>query len=182
MASDINPLYLQTLQALRSDRPYLDVSYCDVTDLSSFPRAAGGCDTVICLNVVEHVEDDRGALSNMKSVLAEGGQAIILVPQGQWNFGTLDTVLGHVRRYSKESLRRLAADCGLEVLKILEFNRIGTIAWFLNGKILRRRTFGLGQVLVLNLLTPLFRLIDRLIPVPSLSIIAILRRPRSQAP
>jgi glycosyltransferase involved in cell wall biosynthesis len=90
VASDINPLYLQTLTALSSERPYLNAAFCDVTELASFPRVEEGFDTVICLNIIEHVEHDRIALNNIKSVLAPHGAAIILVPQGQWNFGTLD--------------------------------------------------------------------------------------------
>jgi glycosyltransferase involved in cell wall biosynthesis len=174
VVSDINPLYLQTLAALRADRPYVKAVYCDVTDLRSYPRDEGPYDTVICLNVIEHLKDDRAALLNIKSVLAPEGKAIVLVPQGQWNFGTLDEALGHERRYSREQLRGLADDCGFEVRELVEFNRIGTIAWFLNGRILRRRTFGLGQIMLLNLLTPIFRAIDRLLPVPSLSLIAVI--------
>src|SRR3954470_935442 len=176
MASDINPLYLQTLGHLQADRPYLRSSYCDVTDFATFPRDAAPFDTVICLNVIEHVPDDRVSLRNIATVLADGGRAIVLVPQGQWNYGTLDEVLGHRRRYDEESLRALAGGCGFEVEKVVDFNRIGTIAWYLNGKILRRRKFGLGQILVLNLLTPLFRLIDRFVPAQPLSLIAVLRK------
>jgi glycosyltransferase involved in cell wall biosynthesis/phospholipid N-methyltransferase len=181
VVSDINPLYLQTLAALRQDRPYLSASYCDVTDLETFPRAEGGYDTVICLNVIEHVADDRGALANIHASLAPDGRAIVLVPQGQWNFGTLDQVLGHVQRYSKEGLRTLAASAGFEVERIVDFNRPGTLAWFLNGKVLRRRSFGLVQIKLLNLLTPLFRVIDRMVPLPALSLIAVLRPARAQA-
>ena len=141
-----------------------------------FPGDQWGLDTVICLNVIEHIEDDRAALKNIKKVLAVGGKAIILVPQGQWNFGTLDTVLEHKRRYSEESLRQLAADCGFEVQQILRLNRVGTLAWFINGKLIRRQNFGLFQIWALNWLTPLFRVIDRFLPVPALSLIAILRR------
>src|SRR5262249_21949305 len=136
VASDVNPLYLQTLGAISVDRPYMKASYCDITDISSFPRIEEGYDTVICLNVIEHVEDDSRALLNIKTVLADFGTAIVLVPQGQWNFGTLDQVLGHQRRYSKESLQKLAQGCGFVVKEIREFNRIGTLAWFVNGKIL----------------------------------------------
>src|SRR5262249_6760852 len=63
---------------------------------------------------------------------------------------------------------------GFRVKELLEFNRIGTVAWFLNGKIMRRRTFGLAQVELLNFLTPVFRLVDRFLPSPSLSLIACL--------
>jgi glycosyltransferase involved in cell wall biosynthesis/phospholipid N-methyltransferase len=181
VVSDINPLYLQTLAALRQDRPYLSASYCDVTDLATFPRAAGGYDTVICLNVIEHVADDRAALANIHASLAPDGRAIVLVPQGQWNFGTLDEVLGHVQRYSKDRLRALAAAAGFEVERIVDFNRPGTLAWFLNGKLLRRRSFGLLQIKLLNLLTPLFRLVDRMVPLPALSLIAVLRPAGSAA-
>jgi glycosyltransferase involved in cell wall biosynthesis len=174
VASDINPLYLQTLANLGADRPYMETAYCDVTDLSSFPRIEPDYDTVVCLNVIEHVADDRAALLNINRVLSPSGRAIILVPQGPGNIGTLDEVLGHQRRYARDTLIALAAECGFEVRKIIEFNRIGSIAWFFNGKILRRRTFGLGQLWLLNLLTPVFRRIDRVIPFPPLSLIAIL--------
>src|SRR5262249_28203117 len=112
VVSDINPLYLQTLRSLRQSRPYLALEYCDVTDRESLPHLSDGFDTAICLNVIEHVQDDRGALRNIGSVLAPGGRAIVLVPQGQWNFGTLDEVLGHYRRYSKDSLGALAREAG----------------------------------------------------------------------
>jgi glycosyltransferase involved in cell wall biosynthesis len=182
VASDVNPLYLQTLSHLASNRPYMASSYCDLTDLKSFPATDGGYDTVICLNVIEHVADDRAALTNIKAVLSNGGQCIILVPSGPWNFGTLDEVLGHQRRYTVETLTRLGEDCGLEVRKLLEFDRIGTLAWYLNGKLMRRRTFGLGQIWMLNLLTPLMRLLDPVIPVPPLSLIAVMGRRGKDSP
>jgi hypothetical protein len=128
------------------------------------------------------VKDDKASLLNIRSVLEEGGCAIVLVPQGQWNFGTLDQVLGHHRRYSSDGLRTLAEDCGFEVKQMLEFNRIGTLAWFLNGKILRRRSFGLGQILLLNALTPVFRRIDKILPMGPLSLIAVLEPKPAAAP
>ncbi len=179
VASDINPLYLQTLANLGADRPYMETVYCDVTDLSSFPRIDAEYDTVICLNVIEHVEDDRTALTNINRVLSSSGRAIILVPQGPGNMGTLDEVLGHRRRYTRQTLSTLASKCGFSVSRMIEFNRIGTLAWFLNGKVLRRRRFGLGQILLLDLLTPLLRHLDAALPLPPLSLIAVLERPKS---
>jgi glycosyltransferase involved in cell wall biosynthesis len=174
VASDVNPLYLQALLGLQANRPYLRAQYTDVTQAGSFPTIEGGFDTVICLNVVEHVDDDRAALRNIHDVLAPGGRAIILVPQGQGLFGSLDEVLGHRRRYSEASLRQVAGEAGFRVREIIRFNRIGTPAWWLNGKVLKRRTFGLMQILTLNALTPIFRRIDRLLPFPSLSLIAVM--------
>jgi hypothetical protein len=115
-------------------------------------------------------------MENIRSVLAEGGTAIVLVPNGPWNFGTLDEVLGHYRRYTKESLLKLSEDSGFAVEQMIEFNRIGTPAWFLNGKILRRRVFGFFQLWMLDVLTPLFKVVDPILPFPPLSLIAILRK------
>jgi hypothetical protein len=123
------------------------------------------------------VDDDLGALRNIREVLAPGGRAIVLVPRGQELFGTLDEVLGHRRRYTDASLARLAVQAGFEVQELLHFNRIGTPAWWLNGKLLKRRSFGLFQIKALNLLTPLFRVLDRGLPFPPLSLIALLRVP-----
>ncbi len=175
VASDVNPLYLRKLAALKADRPYLETRYCDVTDGSTFPPGEG-FDTVVCLNVIEHVEDDARALANIRQVLAPGGRAIVLVPHGDRLFGSLDEVLGHKRRYTEASLRRVAEDAGFAVKELLHFNRIGTPAWWLNGKVLRRTTFGLGQMMALNAMTPVFRRVDRALPFRALSLIAVLER------
>jgi SAM-dependent methyltransferase len=176
VASDINPLYLSTLRGLKLDRPYLEVTLTDVTQGESFPQPPGGFDTVVCLNVVEHVDDDVGALRNIRRVLAPGGRAVVLVPQGPEVFGTLDEVLGHKRRYTRATLAALAHQAGFELRQLIEFNRIGRVAWWLNGRLLRRRYFGRFQIFMLNLLTPLFRLIDRALPFDALSLIAVLER------
>jgi glycosyltransferase involved in cell wall biosynthesis len=174
-ATDVNPQYLGYLETLRAARPYMHVGYTDGAKADSFP---GGqeFDTVVCLNVVEHVQDDVGTLRNIRRVLSVGGRAIVLVPCGPGLFGTLDEVLGHCRRYTEEHLVGVARQAGFQVERVLGFNRPGVVAWWLNGRILHRRTFGLGQIRMLNVLTPVFRLLDSWLPLPPLSIIAILRK------
>ena len=181
VASDINPLYVDALRGLMHDRPYLRVATTDVTKRETFPAVPGGFDTVVCLNVVEHVDDDRAALGNIRHALADGGRAIILVPQGPRALGTLDAALGHQRRYTETSLRQLAEETGFVVKEILSFNHVGWPAWWLNGKILKRRTFGLAQIMALNTLTPLFRRVDGHLPFPPLSLVGILEKPPGTA-
>jgi hypothetical protein len=108
--------------------------------------------------------------------LTDGGCAIILVPQDPKVAGTLDEALGHQRRYTEESLRLLAEQSGFVVKKMLSFNHVGWPAWWLNGKILKRRTLGLAQVLGLNTLAPLFRRIDGHLPFPPLSLVGIFEK------
>ena len=175
-ASDINPLYLTYLESVGLNRPYMRVGYTDGEKGETYPREQK-FDTVICLNVVEHLADDLTALNNIRGVLEDSGRAIVLVPCGPWLFGTLDEVLGHHRRYTRKQLTELAEKAGFHLENVLEFNRIGVIAWWWNGRLLRRRTFGLWQIKMLNLLTPLFRALDNFLPLPPLSLIAVLSKP-----
>jgi SAM-dependent methyltransferase len=174
-ATDINRHYLDYLLKLRVTRPYMRVAFTDAADPSTFP-AGQSLDTVVCLNVVEHIQDDIAALRNIRNVLSEGGRAIVLVPCGPWLYGTLDEVLGHFRRYTRDELASVCGEAGFQVEQILNFNKPGVPAWWFNCRILRRKTFGLAQMRVLNLLTPLFRLADSWLPLPPLSIIAVLRK------
>jgi SAM-dependent methyltransferase len=152
------------------------VGYTDGEKGESFPTEHK-FDTVICLNVVEHLADDLGALHNFREVLEEQGRAIVLVPCGPWLFGSLDEVLGHQRRYTREQLTELVTKAGFRLEKMLEFNRPGVIAWWLNARLLRRRTFGYWQIKMLNILTPLFEIIDDFLPLPPLSLIAVISKP-----
>jgi glycosyltransferase involved in cell wall biosynthesis/phospholipid N-methyltransferase len=174
-ATDVNPAYLDCLARLRATRPYMRVAYTDAASAETFP-AGQEFDTIICLNVIEHIQDDVGALENIAKALANDGRAVVLVPCGPRLFGSLDRVLGHCRRYTSVGLVAVAKQAGFHVERILKFNRPGVAAWWLNGRILRRKTFGLGQIRMLNLLTPIFRLLDSSLPLPPLSIIAILRK------
>jgi glycosyltransferase involved in cell wall biosynthesis/phospholipid N-methyltransferase len=179
-ATDVNPHYLDYLLTLSATRPYMRVAQTNAMDRQSYPRDQ--FDTVVCLNVIEHVEDDLQALQNIRDTLAEDGRAIILVPCGPGLYGTLDEVLGHFRRYTKEQLVSVAQKAGFHIEQVLSFNRPGVPAWWLNGRVLHRKTFGLGQIRMLNLLTPLFRVLDPWLPLPPLSIIAILRKEPAAAP
>jgi len=172
-ASDINPHYLDRLNKLKLSRPYLHVGYTDASSGETYPK--GEFDTIICLNVVEHIEDDVKALRNIRASLSKDGRAIILVPSGPGLFGTLDTVLGHFRRYTRDQLVEACARAGFRVEKVLKFNRIGSPGWWWNGKVLKNTTFGFWQIKLLNSLVPFVRPIDRFLPLPHLSWIVILR-------
>jgi glycosyltransferase involved in cell wall biosynthesis len=175
-ATDINPLYLMYLDNVGRNRPYMKVGFTDAEKVATYPEDQK-FDTVICLNVVEHLADERGAIRNIRSALEAGGRAIILVPCGPGLYGTLDEVLGHQRRYTRESLKALVLDANFELEQMIDFNRVGVIAWWVNGRLLQRRTFGLWQIKVLNVLTPVFRTIDKALPLPPLSLIAVIRKP-----
>jgi hypothetical protein len=86
-----------------------------------------------------------------------------------------------VRRYTEPALRRAAAEAGLEVKRIVRFNRVSSLPWWVSGKLLRRRNFSLFQMKMVNLLTPVMRLVDSWLPLPPMSLIAVMER-RTRAP
>jgi glycosyltransferase involved in cell wall biosynthesis len=172
-ASDINPQYLDRLQKLKQTRPYLQVQYTDASAGTTYPERQ--FDTVICLNVVEHLEDDVNALRNIRAALEDNGRAIILVPNGPNLYGSLDRVLGHYRRYTRQQLIEVCEQAGFRVEKVLKFNRVGAPGWWWNGRVMKQTTFGFWQIKLLNALLPIVRPIDRFLPFPHLSWIMILR-------
>jgi hypothetical protein len=122
---------------------------------------------------LEHVEDAHGALVNIHGALKPGGHAIILVPHDQRLYGTLDKALGHYRRYSHEELRTSMEEVGFHVERILEFNRISRPAWFFRGRVMKRETLGYWSLRIFDRLVWLWRPLDRVLPWPPVSIIAI---------
>jgi SAM-dependent methyltransferase len=125
------------------------------------------------VNVLEHVEDQMAGLRNIYAALRPGGRAIVLVPHGQGIYGSLDKALGHFRRYSREELQGKMEQVGFRVERILDFNRISRPAWYVTGRLLRRKTISRFQLRVFDSLVWLWRRIDRLLPWPPTSIIAI---------
>ena len=173
VASDIDEEHIARLRVRFRGRPNLEVRRCDLCDATDFQPLLGSFDSVVCLNVVEHVEDDLGALRNIFSALKPGGRAIILVPQDQKAYGTLDEVLGHFRRYSEAQLRARMEEAGFEVEHLLHFNRVTRPGWRFNGQLLKRRSFGRFQLKVFDTLVPLWRRIDGYFPWPAVSLIAV---------
>ena len=182
LATDINDHYLAYLRNFALARPYLEVARLDVQRREDFEGLEGQFDTVICLNVLEHVPDPSGALANIYSALAPGGRALILVPQGPFLYSTLDDEVGHEKRYSRLDLTAELNGAGFVVQELFDFNHIGTPSWLINGKLLKRRHFSHIQLGVLNLITPLVRRVDDKALWPGLSLVAVCQRPDVNEP
>jgi glycosyltransferase involved in cell wall biosynthesis len=176
VATDIDREHLVRLRNALLHRPILETARCDLANPSDFLPFAGSMDTVVCLNVLEHLEDDAAGLRNIHSALSGGGRAIILVPSGPELFGQMDAVLRHFRRYRKEQFRQRLEEAGFRVEKILEFNRVSRPGWLLNSRVLKRSTIGRVQLKAFDRLVWLWRRIDHLLPWGPTSIIAIARK------
>jgi 2-polyprenyl-3-methyl-5-hydroxy-6-metoxy-1,4-benzoquinol methylase len=176
VASDINPHYIDYLRNLSLGKPYLTVDKIDLGEPADFAPWKGEFDTVVCLNVLEHVRDPLLALRNMSDVLRPGGRVVLYVPQGQALYSSLDDVLGHRCRYEKAALTEELQATGFTLEVLRDFNHSGVPGWWLNGKILKRRHFSRMQLKIFNMAVPVIRRLDNLAPWKGLGIIAVARK------
>jgi len=106
-------------------------------------KAAGGgkVDSIVCINVLEHILDDLDTLREMRRLLRTSGKLCLFVPALPFIYGTLDEAFGHYRRYDKQGLSALAHEAGFKIDKLKYFNLPGSFAWLLMARVLRRRSF-----------------------------------------
>lgn len=173
IVSDVDRRHLAQLKSEMRFRANVSVIACDLEDPADFRSLEDSMDAVICINVLEHIQDDVRGLRNLRSALAPGGRAVVLVPQGENVYGTMDETLGHYRRYSKAALEDRMRQAGFRVERVIEFNRVTYPGWFFNGRILRRRSVSRVQLWFFDRLVPLWRRVDAHLPWPATSLIAV---------
>jgi glycosyltransferase involved in cell wall biosynthesis len=132
-------------------------------------------DTIVCLNVLEHIALDEQVLRAYYDVLEPGGHAIILVPAHMWLYGPCDEALGHVRRYTHTELHTKMQAAGFEVVMMEEFNRMGVPGWYLN-KQLGRRDLNPRQMRLFELLLPVAKGMEAMKLGRGLSLIGVGRK------
>jgi len=132
-------------------------------------------DTIICLNVLEHVLDDATALRGLAGLLVPGGRLILLVPAHQSLYSSLDRHLDHHRRYGRKALVGLLRESGFVVERAGYFNMLGALGWWFNGRVLRRKILPGAQLRFFNLMTPLVRMEQWVRPPFGLSLILLAR-------
>lgn len=160
--SDVDAYYLERLRERFARRPNVAVTALRLPAVDA-GLAAERFDTVICLNVLEHVEDDRGSLAAMRQLLQPRGRLVLLVPALPWLYGTLDEALGHFRRYSPAELVAKSREAGFRVRHLEYFNLAGIPGWWFAGRVLGRRLIPAAALTSYDALVPLFRL-ETLLP------------------
>jgi SAM-dependent methyltransferase len=160
--TDTREEYLDRLRQRFAGRPNIAVAHLY---LPNDVGALGGrrFDTAICLNVLEHVDDDISSLAAMRGLLAPSGRLVLLVPALPALYGTIDRALGHHRRYTRAGLRDLLRATGFRSVHLEYFNLAGVPGWWFAGRVLRRQSIPAGSLRLYDALVPLFRL-ERLIP------------------
>ncbi|MGH7520646.1 MAG: class I SAM-dependent methyltransferase [Gemmatimonadales bacterium] len=160
--SDTSAEYLERLRERFRHLPNVEVMRLYLPTPEG-PIADRRFDTIVCLNVLEHVADDVGSLKAMRRLLDKRGRLVLLVPALRALYGSLDRALGHVRRYTTGELRTKFEQNGFVLRRLEYFNLAGIPGWWVSGKLLGREIIPAGPLRLFDALVPLFRL-ERFLP------------------
>ncbi|HYL20149.1 MAG TPA: class I SAM-dependent methyltransferase [Gemmatimonadales bacterium] len=160
--TDTEPHYLARLRESFGDRPNVRVVELRLPAFDPH-LVAERVDTVFCLNVLEHIEDDGASLAAMRQLLGPGGRLVLLVPALRPLYGTLDQALGHFRRYARGEVVGKLEAAGFRVGHVEYFNLGGVPGWWLASRVLRRPMISTAALRCYEALVPLFRL-ERWLP------------------
>lgn len=124
----------KSVEAAARRFPTSKFAQCDILDIVRLESVVGGkADSILSVNVLEHIEDDQRAIGNLISVLKPGGHVMLSVPAMPFLYNDLDRLAGHVRRYTLQRFRMLLQRQPVEVVRLCYFNPIGGVGWWLNS-------------------------------------------------
>lgn len=156
---------------------FADHAHVRVRRLHLPTTQTGEHSAVVALNVLEHIEDDVAALTSVAALLRPAGAAVLVVPAFQSAMSAFDHRIGHVRRYTLESMAVALSAAGLRIEQLRYLNPMGLIAWYIicrgmgrfpsNGAVLRAYD---------RLVVPLIRRAERQHPPFGQSVFAVARR------
>jgi len=175
VACDRSDHCVATLRRRFQAAPNVRVLQKDLRELSDLGERF---ESVVMLNVLEHIEDDVGVLSSLREFLQPGGRIVIYVPALNVLFGKMDRQLGHYRRYSKWRFKEIAPQAGLEVVTLRYVNALAIPGWLAFSRSNTDRTYGPSLSAWDRTGVPLSRAFERRVRVPvGLNLLAVLTSP-----
>jgi phospholipid N-methyltransferase len=124
-------------------------------------------DTIIYVNVLEHIPHDEAELRIVHTTLSERGRVFIFVPALRQLFGSLDRRLGHQRRYVKSELEHKCRRSGFRVIRSGYFDFFGILPWWVKYCILQSQQLEAGSVRFYDkYIVPVARVIETALPPP----------------
>jgi SAM-dependent methyltransferase len=172
VASDLSSYCVASMRKRFAQMENITVVQSDVRELED---SGERFDSILMVNVLEHIQDDSGVLSTMPSVLAPGGRIVIYVPALNGLYGQWDRKVGHFRRYSQWRMREVARSAGLDVVELRYVNALAIPAWFAFSRTDVDRTQSASLSLWDRTGVPLSRAIERRVRPPlGLNVLAVL--------
>jgi len=176
VAAEGDALYLHALRNRFLRTPNVTVCELHPEQPADYLPGEGQFDTVLCVNVLESAQDPIGVLTSLRTCLAPGGSVLVLVPQGKGLFGSLDKGMGQLRRFSREELGQMLGQTGFHIEQMYQLNKIGTLSWWLFGKVLGRTAISRPALKLFDKTVWFWRRVDGLLPWPGLSLVAVAKK------
>jgi glycosyltransferase involved in cell wall biosynthesis/phospholipid N-methyltransferase len=176
VAGEKDALFLHALRNRFLRTPNVEVRRLDPEDPKDYEDLHGTMESVVCLNVLEYVDEPEATLRSLRKTLTSGGHMIILVPQGAALYSTLDKTLGHKRRFDQAQLLQTLRQVGLEPVHTYQLNKIGKPAWWFYGQVLHSKQISRVTLKLFDKTIWLWRRIEVLFPWDGLSLIVVARR------
>ncbi|TDJ72472.1 MAG: class I SAM-dependent methyltransferase [Planctomycetota bacterium] len=183
LATELTERNLATLRTRFAGREDVVVAFCDLAHDDALDLARHDLDTIITLDVLEHIEADLPALHRYRQILRPGGRLLIKVPAHMALYGTVDEQSLHYRRYSKGELREKLQIAGFEVERLKYMNMAATLPYFLKSRVFKQQSsfsnsLDADRIGLYDKLIPWLARAERILPVPfGLSVIAVARAP-----
>jgi glycosyltransferase involved in cell wall biosynthesis len=177
VATDKETAYVDRLRNRFRRKPGIVIERLDLDSDSALELARYDFDTVTCINVLEHTNDDVASLRRVHELLQPGGRIVVYVPAGKALFGSLDKGVGHQRRYERDEITNKLKEARFEIEDVAYQNKVARFAWWLNSRVLRRNALPPAQSKFFDFLVPMIKKIEGTHPSSGLSLIAVARKP-----
>ncbi len=176
VAGEKDPLYLHALRNRFLRTPNVRVRKMDPECPADFEEFRDSFDTALCVNLLEYVADPALTISILSSTLRPAGVLIVLVPQGQNLYGSMDRAMGHKQRFQRQEMICLLQEAGMNVESIRSFNKISAPSWWLYSCVLHAGHINKVALKVFDKTVWLWRHIDPALPWRGLSLILVARK------
>lgn len=135
LATDIDAGCLERAAARFGNDPAVSLARVDLMDAASVHAHSDfGADSILCFNVLEHIAEDESALVSLRTAVRPDAVLGLIVPAHPSLMGRMDREAGHVRRYTRHTLRQVLASSGWSVDRLRYLNALGAAGWWFHNR------------------------------------------------
>ena len=177
--SEYEDRYRQVLQDKYAGRSNVEIHGIDLDNVETERYRNHRFDTIISTNVLEHIENDQGAVQAISDIMHADTHMITVVPAHPFLYGEIDRLAHHYRRYTRKSLLKLLENCGQEVIHFQYFNKLSAIPWYVKTCVFKNANISKRDIRLVERLVPIFHY-ERYLPLPfGQSIITVSKKRRA---
>ena len=165
-AIEPNPNCQRVLNEIFINDPKFTLIPKRIEESKSLNNLKGKLDTILCVNVLEHIQDDQESLRVLNDLLVSEGYLVLIVPAVKWAYGTIDKSVGHHRRYTKYDLQLALNNASYKIEKMYYFNFPGLLGWYFNSRFLKIQSQRRSHIFIFDRFVPIIKKLESIIHPP----------------